>query len=306
MTKRTIAYHAVNADTDCPDGICAAWITVRALALPPEQYNLVPIVHRSDEDYLQPDYQLPFVLKGNIYILDIAFPEPLLRFIAPRVNKLTIIDHHKTNQHVENLVRAGNIAGVFDLSECAATAAWKYFYGTGISSKLKQPWFLPYVRQRDIGADGYYLGSIPESEAIGEAMSVRRRQYGIGAEVFPFFDELVNIPKDEIVAEGMPMIEARNRAIESYFEIAPIALLTVGDHRVPFFDLQEHPDLHRHISMIGAKAALKHYVFPFVALTTDGESISLRSRPDGLDVAIVAKQFGGGGHATAAGYKINK
>ena len=45
---------------------------------------------------------------------------------------------------------------------------------------------------------------------------------------------------------------------------------------------------------------------PFAAcFWIDGEQIafSLRSAPDGLDVAEIAKRFGGGGHPHAAGFK---
>lgn len=304
MSKTIIVYHAVSSSTDCPDGICAAWITFRALSLGTNQCSLVPVVHRDNDDYLKPDYRLPFTPEGDIYILDLAFPNQILESIAPKVNNLTIIDHHKTNRHVADLLGAGVIRGVFDLSECAATAAWKYFHGTGIASKIAQPWFLPYVRQRDIGADGYYLGSIPESEAIGEAMSARRRQYGTGINAFRFFDELVDVSKSQLVAEGIPAIESRNQAIEAYLDETPLELIDIAGDRVPFFDLRNQKGLHPHSSMVGAKAALRHLAFPFVALTTDGEKMSLRSRPDGTDVAIVAISLGGGGHPNAAGYQI--
>lgn len=301
MSKVTIAYHAVKSGIDCPDGCCAAWITARALAL--DAVNLVPIVHRDSDDYLKPDYKLPFTPEGDIYILDLAFPVEILRSIARKASRLTVIDHHTSNKHVADLIGTG-ISGVFDLSECAATAAWKYFHGTGIAGKLTQPWFLPYVRQQDIGSDGYYLGLIPESEAIGEAMSVRRRRYGTGANAFPFFDELVNIPKSQLIAEGLPAIENRNREIEKYLDEAPLRLIDIAGDRVPFFDLQNREELHRHCSMTGAKGALRYSQFPFVALTTDGETMSLRSRPDGADVEIVATSLGGGGHPNAAGYNL--
>lgn len=302
MSKTTIVYHAVKSGIDCPDGICAAWIAVRALGLD-DAINLAPVVHRDSDDYLNPDYRLPFESEGAIYVLDMAFPDAILRSIARKSNRLTVIDHHASNKHVANLIGTG-VNGVFDLSECAATAAWKYFYGSGISSKIAQPWFLPYVRQRDIGADGYYSGLIPESEAIGEAMSVRRRRYGTGANAFPFFDELVNVPKSQLIAEGLPAIEVRNWAIEAYLDETPLKLIDVAGDLVPFFDLQNREELQRHYSMTGAKAALRYSQFPFVALTTDRETVSLRSRPDGADVAIIAAALGGGGHPNAAGYQI--
>lgn len=242
--------------------------------------------------------------QADEYWLD-SLPHVLgIRSIALKVDRLTIIDHQKSNQHIADLLGTGNIRGVFDLSECAATAAWKHFYGNGIAGKLTQPWFLLYVRQRDTGADGYYSGLIPESEAIGEAMSVRRRRYGTGVNAFPFFDELVNIPKSQLITEGLPAIEKRNRMIEAYLDKTPLQLIDIAGDQVPFFDLQNYKELHRHYSMVGSKAALKYSQFPFVALTTDGETMSLRYLLDGTDVAIVATSLGGGGHPNAAGYNL--
>ena len=104
----------------------------------------------------------------------------------------------------------------------------------------------------------------------------------------------------------MPAIENRNREIEAYLNETPLELIDVEGSLVPFFNLQKHKKLHSHSSMTGAKAALRYSQFPFVALTTDGETMSLRSRPDGVDVAIVATSLGGGGHPNAAGYSFNR
>ena len=46
---------------------------------------------------------------------------------------------------------------------------------------------------------------------------------------------------------------------------------------------------------------------PFAACywdTPEGRVFSLRSSSDGVDVSEIAKQFGGGGHKNAAGFKI--
>jgi nanoRNase/pAp phosphatase (c-di-AMP/oligoRNAs hydrolase) len=47
---------------------------------------------------------------------------------------------------------------------------------------------------------------------------------------------------------------------------------------------------------------------PFAACywdTPEGRAFSLRSSDDGADVAEVAKQYGGGGHRNAAGFKVS-
>lgn len=307
MKPIKIIYHAVKDGIDCPDGICAAWVTVRALGLKDGEYELIPIAHKNNDEYFAPDFQLPFEPEGDIYMLDFVYPEAIIRSLIDNENigNIVVIDHHKNQNFIARLIDAsGAIDGIFDIAECGATAAWKYFHGSGIAGKISEPWFLPYVRERDTGSNGYYSGLIPKSEAIGEAMSIRRKQFGVGVAAFPFFDRLVDTDKEELIAEGLPLIEARDRAIDRYFEEASVCLMDVASLLVPFFDLQSYPDLHKHYSMVGAKGALLYQIFPFVAITTDGKNISLRSCDDGMDVALVAKTLGGGGHEHAAGYKI--
>jgi uncharacterized protein len=46
---------------------------------------------------------------------------------------------------------------------------------------------------------------------------------------------------------------------------------------------------------------------PFAACYMDdptGRTFSLRSAPDGIDVSEIAKNYGGGGHKHAAGFKV--
>jgi oligoribonuclease NrnB/cAMP/cGMP phosphodiesterase (DHH superfamily) len=59
---------------------------------------------------------------------------------------------------------------------------------------------------------------------------------------------------------------------------------------------------------MGSDAAAKLAVgWPFAAYYWDsptGREFGLRSAPDGLDVSVIARKFGGGGHKHAAGFKL--
>jgi uncharacterized protein len=75
--------------------------------------------------------------------------------------------------------------------------------------------------------------------------------------------------------------------------------LTIAGHTVPACNV---PSVWA--SDVGHLLAQGH---PFAAcFWIDGEQIAfyLRSAPDGLDVAEIAKRFGGGGHRHAAGLKL--
>ena len=48
---------------------------------------------------------------------------------------------------------------------------------------------------------------------------------------------------------------------------------------------------------------------PFAACywdTPEGRVFSLRSTDDGMDVSVIAKQYGGGGHAHASGFRVDR
>lgn len=301
-----VVYHQVKPGTDCPDGICAAYIAAKALQ---EQgcteVELVGDSYLNDKDYQQPEYVLPFdPVDRQVIIVDFSYPQQVLQVIASFASEVIVLDHHKSRgefllqMSLENIIKGG-----FEEEECGASFAWRYFF-----PDKPQPWFLPYVRQRDIGADGYYQGLIPESEAIGEAMSARRRGK-TGIDAFPVFDELLNLSAAELIAEEMPKILERNKLIQEYLYQwesqwgGYLMYITISGYSVPYFALPPH--LFRYYSMVGAMAALRYSKQPFVAVVTDDpRKFSLRSRPDGADVSEIAKKLGGGGHKNAAGFSL--
>ena len=63
--------------------------------------------------------------------------------------------------------------------------------------------------------------------------------------------------------------------------------------------------------MVGTTGYMEHPHTNFVAIYEDKPDsedyvISLRARKGGVDVSEVAKFYAGGGHASAAGFKIKK
>lgn len=295
--KTIIVYHQTKPGVDCPDGICAAWVVSQKFP----DFELVGDVYLNNEDYQKENYQLPFDPTGqDVVIVDFSYPKAILGRIADRANKLYVLDHHKTRMgDIESL--SDRIRGGYDADECGATFAWKYFMGD-----RGMPWFLPHVRDRDIGTNGYYEGEIPHSEAINTAISARRKGL-IGAEAFPVFDQLLKETPQDLINEGLPAIEERNRLVEEALNQYNGAMLQVGEYLVPYYQIA-NPKAHRHYSVIGSAAARKHTEAPFIAIVTDDPTaISLRaSKASSVDVGEIAKSLGGGGHARAAGYKLSR
>lgn len=292
-----IVYHQIKPGIDCPDGICAAWIVAKAS----KNFELIGDSYLNNDEYEKEDYKVPFSPnKRDVVLVDFSYPKSNLESIANQANSLIVLDHHKSRMNdIESL--SDRILGGYSPDDCGATFAWKYFF-----PDKPQPWFLKHVRRRDTGADGYYEGECPESEAINTAISSRRKGLE-GEKAFQIFDELLKANEADLIAEGMPEIEKRNDLVQEALNHYNGALLKVGNYLVPYYQLANE-EAHRHYSIIGSAAARLHKDAPFIAIATDNPlEISLRASKDSpVDLSKIAKSLGGGGHQKAAGYKIKK
>src|SRR5271169_5753810 len=76
--KPLVIYHA-----DCIDGLTAAWVARRSL----HDADLHPASHGSSP---------PDMTGRDVYMLDFAYPRPVMEVIARQVQTLVLLDHHKT------------------------------------------------------------------------------------------------------------------------------------------------------------------------------------------------------------------
>jgi oligoribonuclease NrnB/cAMP/cGMP phosphodiesterase (DHH superfamily) len=62
--------------------------------------------------------------------------------LAEEAAALTWIDHHSSHA---SFAKNHQIPGLFDLDDCGAGLAWRYFFGT-----QREPWWLPVIRAKDL------------------------------------------------------------------------------------------------------------------------------------------------------------
>ena len=75
--------------------------------------------------------------------------------------------------------------------------------------------------------------------------------------------------------------------------------MVIAGHDVPVASLP--------YTLVSDAAHLMAHGEPFAACywdTAEGRTFGLRATDEGMDVSEVAKQYGGGGHAKAAGFKV--
>lgn len=296
--KNVIAYHQVKPGTDCPDAICACWIAARFFGC--DNIELFPLLHQDKKDYFQADFKIPFPYVGrDVIMLDFCYPAHILTRIAESARSFTLLDHH-IDKLPDFTKVMDSVLGKLDVNECGATLTWKYFF-----PQEPMPWFLNYIRQRDIGVDGYYDGEIPESEAINEEISTMRKGK-LGALSFEVFNQLYSLSPTELINTGMPKIKERNQLCLqeiALWEEHP-TVISLSGYLVPLLKIGDI-EVDRHYSVLGALFALKYkHEFPFVVVQTTEETdrISLRSHSSStLNLSVIANEYGGGGQFHAAG-----
>ena len=312
-----IVYHQVKTGTDCPDGICAAWIAAKALGH--ETVELAPEVYRSERD--KNSYRVPFDARNKtIVFVDWAgYSEINMIALSRLAEEIIILDHHKSQEEV--LHRLGSLSNLFvgyvpNEIGCGASIAWDYFF-----PDTPQPDWLKSVRLRDTGMGGYWQGQQEYHESVNAALSMRRKGK-IGWDAFPVFDELLATPNasEILYREGLESVEYKNtlcrQAVDKWKGDSVYVRLSLeyeniyrGDSHqveVPFLQITD-PSLDCYYSWIGTFLA-QATDSPYVAvMTTDRSSVSLRKRPESdCDLSEVAKLFGGGGHHAAAAFSIKQ
>jgi nanoRNase/pAp phosphatase (c-di-AMP/oligoRNAs hydrolase) len=265
MADVLVIYHG-----DCTDGFTAAWAfhTLR----PAADAAYWPAKHGDSP---------PDVTGQEVYIVDFAYPRPVLAEMHARARSLLVLDHHKTAQaDLEGLTYA-----VFDMDRSGAGIAWDYF----AEGRRPRPWLVDVVEDRDLWRYRYgdetrytsaYINTLPMT--------------------FEAWDELVAGGPEQVANKGAAIL----RYIDTYGEkaVQHAVFREIAGHIIPIINItpQNSSD---HIDKL-----LKRYpTYPFAAsffLRGDGQwQFSLRARGD-FDVSDIARQFGGGGHKSAAGFVV--
>ena len=268
MPMTYVLYHR-----NCYDGFCAAWIARRSLP---------------DAKFVAVQYNegFPRIEQGaTIYILDFSYKSDVLCDLAARSQKVIVLDHHKTaEQELESLIgKISNLVIQFDMDKSGGRLAWEHFYPSDTAH-----WLVDYTEDRDL-----WRHRLPHTrEVIAYIHS------------WPFSFELwdtlfcVSRPSQEWINEGGAILRREQQIIDNH--VAQANEIEIGGHKVLAVNATVL------FSDIAGKLAEDR---PFGACYFDRaggkRQWSLRSRDGGIDVSIIAKAYGGGGHKNAAGFEEN-
>src|SRR5574337_307135 len=270
MNDQLIIYHG-----NCADGFGAAWAARK-------QYH--------DAEFYAGKYQEqpPDVTDKYVYMLDFSYKRDVIRQMAKQAKHIIIIDHHKSAEQDLRIDPNDLIPRVevfFDMNKSGAMLAWEFF-----NLNKPVPELIKYIQDRDL-----WRHELPNTHEVSAALF----SYPYDFEVWT---GLMTRPNSiaALVEEGRGILRKQKKDLE---ELLPqtkrpmfIGGYTVYGANLPYQFSSEAG----HTLAEGMAFGATYFDTP------DGRQFSLRSREDGIDVSEVAKQYGGGGHKHAAGFRVSR
>lgn len=278
----------------CDDGFASAWIARKKwpdIQLAPTNYGL-PF---PDKDICHSRVDIE---GKNVLIADFSYKPDELARLGQRAASVRVFDHHKTAEadlrdyagaslSVLRNFTGGGVQAYFDMDHSGAALMWDFCF-----PNRPMPLMIQFIEDRDL-----WRFALKET-----------RMFSLYLRSFPYDLEQWDTIADDIDSDPA-LVLGQAFAIERFYDrqiadIVPTATLkSVGKWKgVP---VAHGP--YAFASDLAHQLLKKHPDAPFAAVVVDaygGRTWSLRSEDSRQDVSEVAKQFGGGGHRNAAGFRV--
>jgi len=229
----------------------------------------------------------PDVTGLDVFIVDFSFSPDVLRRMADSAKSIVMIDHHISAQKDYGAPSVTpypeNTIIIFDMDKAGCILTWEYLF-----PRTPPPELFFYLQDRDL-----WQWKLPQSKEVSAAL----RSYKPFLNVWDEFMTIAGVEK--LKSEGTAILRYQEQQISAAMSQAA-QMVEIGGYTVPCVNCTHL------ISEIGNELARGQ---PFAALyfdTVDKRVFSLRSTDGGVDVAEVAKLYGGGGHRNAAGFTVAK
>ena len=232
-----------------------------------------------------------------IYIVDFSFNRATLQQLcsSPNVHTVTVVDHHKTAQaELENWTDAPvNFACTFDMTRSGARLCFDMCC-TPLGAAAEA--VINYIQDRDL-----WTWKIPETKAVMAWMDTMDRVPSAVNFIIKVADSPGGVQK--MYDSGNSILKYQDRVISEH--VARATLGKQDGYTFAFVNATTLPSEIGHALLEKfpeADAALMYND----RLDMGKRIVSLRSRPadaGGVDVSAIAKDHGGGGHYSAAGYE---
>ena len=260
-----ILYHG-----GCPDGFGGAYAAWKKFG--------------DEAEYIPAKYNrpLPAHLEGKeLYLIDFCYPQDVMSAIADIAKSVTVLDHHEGARDV-----ATKFPGIFNAAHSGAVIAWSYFH-----PETPVPPLLTYVEDGDL-----YRFALPHSREI--------LAY-IDTSPFSSFEHWETLAREiedptereRIISTGVLFVQYHQHIIDNGVHHAESV-------RFEGYECYLAGASGEFISDIGHTLALEKPPLALV-ISADASGLRVSLRSDGsVDVAALARKYGGNGHPAAAGFRI--
>ena len=207
----------------------------------------------------------------------------------PQVESITLVDHHKSAiedlQELRTAAEGRKALNWFcDLEASGAMLAWRHCFGSH-----EPPRLLGHVQDRDLWR--FKLEGTREISAF-----IFSHEY-----TFEQWDNLMSADQVELLkmtAAGAAIERKHHKDVAELVKVCQRRMV-IGGHDVPVASLPYTMGSDAgHVMAQGEKFSGYYWD------TASHRCFGLRSTPDGMDVAEIAQQYGGGGHKHASGFRV--
>lgn len=298
---------------NCADGFGAAWVVRKFFG--------------GNVEFHAGTYQdkPPNTAGRHVLLVDFSYKRPVMLELAKNSDGVLVLDHHKSA--AEDL--SGNDSDFTDLRQYTGEVTWRRFLdncGQDRCEGIPVGRIYTYFDMERSGAGlawDFFFPNEPRPPLLNriEDRDLWRFQYGdtrpIQAAVFSYpydfetWDMLFKADLNVLRTEG-EAIERKHHKDVAELVRAFQRFMRIGGHVVPVANLPYTLTSDAgHLMCEPYAASTIHgdefVTPPFAACywdTPQGRVFSLRSREGGMDVSEVAKQYGGGGHKNASGFRV--
>ncbi len=224
----------------------------------------------------------------NVLVCDYSYKKDVVADILTKVNKLLIIDHHKTAE--KELEGVDTVNKIFDMNHSGAALTWNYFY-----PNTTLPLLLAYIEDRDI-----WKKALPGTDDFASAIHVLPHE-------FPVYDKYL---------DDMALMDLVNNTGVKYNELNDYYSNQAVGYSVPKFSkIKGKFYFVGYVNTTILKSETGNRIFTQYPLSdfsvcyslgdkANSTAMSLRSTNDRVDVSKIATKFNFGGHRNASGMRL--
>lgn len=223
-----------------------------------------------------------------IYVVDLNISEELADFIEENYkDKIMIIDHHLS---CNNMNKYSFIDVNAEGKESGTSLYYKYLlnnYNNNLLNRESTKMLVEHVRTMDI----YDFSKTSKEEA--EKLEMIFKIYGKDRFIDKFYNVIIN-DLELYSKEDLNLVELEKERIKRYIEEKDFMEISLDNKRVGVVFAE------RYISELGNYLINKYDYLDYIVLINMDKKISYRGNGK-VDLSVIAKKFGGGGHVNAAG-----